>query len=63
MSVRYCWINANGDFSESWDEETHENNVDETVMKRANEQGAKLIKYECPNDEEFEFNSNMALLN
>lgn len=58
---RYVWINLNkGEFSNSWDEQTHKllskKLLDEIALR-----GWKLIKYQCLNDEDFEFTAHFKL--
>lgn len=61
METRYVWLNPiDGKFSNSWDEKTHEV-IDKGILDEANENGWKLIKYECINDKDFEFFNKMKL--
>lgn len=66
-NYRYVWLNINtGEFSDSWDEETHQKAFSpalngEKLLSDAKERGGKLIKYECLNDEDFEFYNKMKL--
>lgn len=57
---RYCWLTNDYEFSNSWDEEDHEH-VDQDMIDRADKMGWKLIKYECLNDEDFEFMHHMKM--
>lgn len=54
---KYVWLNiATGEFSNSWNEEEYEYSTDEAIPE-----GWNLIKYECLNDEKFEFYDSMRL--
>lgn len=59
--MKYVWLNLEtGKFSNSWDEKTHQD-----FFEKRNTHGVdtkwKLIKYECLNDEDFEFYNMMKL--
>jgi hypothetical protein len=69
---KYVWLNLlTGDFSSSWDfektnigltEEQHEYALLNLLPKIIDSKSEwKLIKYECPSDENFEFNALMKL--
>lgn len=61
--VLYCWLNIlTGEFSDSWDEETHK----ECLRFMSNlfdhaDSNWKLIKFECLTDENFSFTNHMKL--
>lgn len=59
---RYVWyFQTTGEFSNSWDEEEHDFLVrdmaknPEQHQKAIDDLGAKLIRYECITDQDFEF--------
>jgi len=63
--MKYFWLNIqDGTFSNSWGEETmksfSENDL-EQLNKDALAKGFRLIKYECLNDSNFEFDKNFKL--
>lgn len=59
--VKYVWLNPEtGKFSNSWQESTYPFADTDTLIKAAKD-GWKLIKYECLNDENFEFMNQMKL--
>lgn len=60
---KYVWMNPiTGKFSNSWNEELHQIAGGDTLInEEANKEGWKLIKYECVNDEDFEFINKMRL--
>ncbi len=61
-NFRYVWLNLNnGEFSCSWGEELHKY-VDSEMIEKANRDNWKLIKYECLNDENFEFYDLMKIV-
>lgn len=61
-NIRYCWLNMNtGEFSNSWDEETHKKYVAADMIDMPEATGWKLIKYSCVNDEKFEFYNMMQI--
>lgn len=61
-NFRYVWLNLNnGKFSCSWGEE-HQKIVDEEMLEKAKRDNWKLIKYECINDESFEFYDLMKIV-
>lgn len=56
--MKYVWLNTlTGEFSKSWDE----TNERESGYKVAPSSTWKKIKYECCNDEDFEFNNLMRI--
>ncbi len=58
---RYVWLNiSDGKFSNSWDEETHKL-IDNEMLEIAKKDGWKLIKYQCINDDKFEFYNRMII--
>jgi hypothetical protein len=60
---KLVWLNLNtGEFSESWKEEDY-SSIDTMLIleKYSPKDGWKLIKYECLNDEDFEFNNLMII--
>ena len=61
--TRYVWLFIDGTFSNSWDEELHEAAFkdEKDMYEIADKRKAKLIKYECLNDDKFEFNNYMRL--
>jgi Txe/YoeB family toxin of Txe-Axe toxin-antitoxin module len=60
--IRYAWFNINtGNFSDSWDEELQKS-CNELDLEQARNDGYKLIKYECLNDNEFELYSRMKVV-
>ena len=61
--VKYVWLFIDGSFSNSWDEDMHKSAFkgEEEIRQIADKRKAKLIKYECLNDDEFEFNNYMKL--
>ena len=63
MTTRYVWLDLNtGEFSDSWDQELHERCGGDSLAGNTHTlEGHKLIKYECINDEEFEFNNLMRI--
>jgi|AntRauTorcE11898_2_1112593.scaffolds.fasta_scaffold33286_3 hypothetical protein len=63
---KYVWLNLDtGEFSNSWDEEMHKATFDDDSdlyeWMTTNDSRIKLICYECPNDENFEFCNLMRL--
>ncbi len=52
---RYVWFRSNGQFSNSWDEESFKQFIKDEDLKHANECGWKLIEYTCLNDNNFQF--------
>lgn len=65
MKTKYVWLNMNtGEFSNSWDEETHDGLLDffESNLEDSTNNGWKLIKYECLNDDDFDFYSMMKIV-
>jgi hypothetical protein len=63
---RQVWINMNtGEFSNSWDKPEEESVFHSFLLEtriKANEEGWKLIEYECLNDREFQFTDWMQIL-
>ena len=58
---RYCWLNINdGKFSNSWGEDSMKY-LDDELLAIAKKDGFKLIKYQCVNDDKFEFYNRMQL--
>ena len=58
---RYVWLNTNnGEFSDSWDEQTH-SLLSESIFEEASKKGWKIIKYQCLNDKDFEFTRHFKL--
>jgi hypothetical protein len=56
-----------GVFSDSWDEKTHRRAFSkklggDKLIENATKRGAKLIRFECINDPEFEFDHNTYLI-
>ena len=59
--MRYVWLDMNtGRFSNSWNQEEHESAFGSKGI--ADIPGWKLIKYECLNDEKFEFYELMQIV-
>jgi len=59
---KYVWLDLNtGEFSNSWSEEQYPNAIDEEMLKTATDKHWKLIKYQCVNEQEFEFYNRMKL--
>ena len=61
--MKYVWLNIKtGEFSNSWSE-AEENMIDRHPKQIENdtEEGWKLIKYECTNNEDFEFTHRMRI--
>lgn len=59
IMTRYVWLNTQtGEFTSSWDEETHEE-VKHLLGTDSDEW--KLIKYTCETDQNFEFNNLMRI--
>lgn len=69
MSIRYVWLFLDtGEFSNSWTEREHEfleklleDNENYKIGLNDDHRPVKLIKYECLNDENFEFYHQMRL--
>ena len=64
MAEKYVWLNIEtGMFTNSWNEEALNaaGGLNELLEDSKNHFGWKLIKYECLNDEEFDFNRLMKL--
>lgn len=65
MEYKYVWLNLEtGEFSNSWDEETH-NAVfteNDALINSADNKTWKLIKYQCINDEKFELYDSMKIV-
>jgi len=63
MKKKYVWLNLKtGEFSNSWDDETHADFINEVCGdSRYSSSGYKLIEYTCLNDEDFEFYNQMKL--
>jgi hypothetical protein len=64
-NIRYCWLNLEtGVFSNSWDEATHNEYINQTLINEVNLKTTtfKLIKYECLNDDNFEFYNLMKIV-
>ena len=66
--TRYVWLNLNtGEFSNSWNQEIQDIMAPIDLLKSVPEDKQeeaklwKLIKYECLNDESFEFYNMMKL--
>ena len=60
-TVRYTWLNINtGTFGISWTQDEHPTIDPEDLAKHLQE-GFKLIRYECLNDDNFEFTKHMKL--
>lgn len=66
---RYVWwFQGNGDFSDSWGEQEHKelvrdmNKNPERYQATIEDLGAKLIKYTCVNDKDFEFSHQMKIV-
>lgn len=65
MGFKYVWLNLEtGEFSNSWDEKTHETvfTENEPLIKNAAKNNWKLIKYQCINDEKFELYDIMRIV-
>lgn len=61
--AKYVWLNLNtGEFSNAWDKETNDKYIDEEVLEQAKKDNYKLIKFECLNDENFEFYNLMKIV-
>ena len=66
-TFRYVWLNIEtGEFSDSWSEDDHQRYVVsmgllESVKNDPKQHNAKLIKYQCLTDEDFEFYRKMKL--
>jgi len=64
--IKYVWLNLNtGEFSNSWDQETHEHvfkTNEDLFLDKATKDNWKLIKYECVNDESFELYNMMKIV-
>jgi hypothetical protein len=62
---KYVWLNLDtGEFSNSWDEKMHKDTFEydsDYEYITTNNLRTKLICYECPNDENFEFCNLMRL--
>lgn len=59
--VKYVFLNPEtGKFSNSWHEGDHKHITDE-ALAQATKDNWKLIKYECLNDDNFEFMNQMKL--
>lgn len=50
-----------GEFSDTWDNDTNEKFLTNDLIDYVNKGGFKLIEYKCINDENFEFFSKMKL--
>jgi len=61
--VRYVWLNfVTGKFSNSWSEKEHKHiSMSSTQLNDYQIDGYRLIKYECPYDEDFQFTNRMSL--
>lgn len=60
--MKYFWLNINtGEMSDGFTEQDVIKYLDEEILAIATKNGFKLIKYECVNDENFEFYSRMAI--
>ncbi len=58
---KYCWLDQkDGKFSNSWEEETMKY-IDKGILDMADKDRWKLIKYQCINDDDFEFHNLMQL--
>lgn len=64
--MKYVWPNLNtGEFSNTWDQKTMDAvgvGEDEATLRKSAQSGWKLIKYECLNDESFEFYNMMKVI-
>jgi len=66
-TTRYVYLNPEkGTFSNSWtqaeqDMYSKDPEINEKLLKEAKEKGYKIIKYECLNDDDFEFFNQMKL--
>jgi hypothetical protein len=63
---RYVWLNVNtGQFTDSWQDfviyDNAETFMKEEWVKKAKDDGYKLIEYTCLNDEGFEFMNKMKI--
>lgn len=59
---KYFWISTQtGEFSYSWDVELRKHFMADESMKDILKKGYRLIKYQCLNDENFEFTKEMKL--
>lgn len=64
MKTKYVWLNLKtGEFSNSWDYEEAKwpSSWSPENLAKDHAEGFKLIKYECLNDDDFEFNNLMKL--
>lgn len=64
-NIRYCWLNLEtGVFSNSWDEATHKELGTDQIINTITTASKtfKLIKYECLNDDNFEFYNLMKVV-
>ena len=58
---KYCWLNKqDGRFSGSWKEEDTKL-IDKEILDIATKDNWRLIKFQCINDDDFEFNHLMQL--
>jgi len=59
---KYTWLNiSNGEFSNSWIDESLLKVFTEEEIKEAARDGWKLIEFKCLNDDKFEFTNHMKL--
>jgi hypothetical protein len=62
--TKYVWLKPDGSFSNSWSDEEHSKHDDifnDEDLKKAQQENWRLIKYECKNDDDFEFYNMMKL--
>lgn len=64
-NIRYCWLDLEtGVFSNSWDENATNDYINQKMINDITLKNSpfKLIKYECLNDDNFEFYNLMKIV-